>query len=63
MKSSIPSTRRELLDGLAVVALAAHLPCAGAGDNPADARRFSKWFELRQETPREGLKPHCPPQE
>jgi hypothetical protein len=39
MDLSKPS-RRELLGGLAAAALAARLPCAGAGDKPADARRF-----------------------
>jgi hypothetical protein len=54
-------SRRELLGGLAAAALAARLPALET--NRPDARRFSiKWFELRPETPREGLKPHCPPQ-
>lgn len=39
MHSSQP-TRRELLGGLAVAALAARLPCAGAADKPDDARRI-----------------------
>src|SRR5262249_33876513 len=36
----IQPTRREILGGLAAAALAARLPSAGAGDKPAEARRF-----------------------